>query len=53
MALPALIFAGIGAAASIASGISGSQAAASQNAQAQSNYKATQKAPKKQARNCL
>ena len=50
MALPALIFAGIGAAASIASGISGSQAAASQNAQAQSNYEAQKKAAEEQAR---
>lgn len=50
MALPALIFAGIGAAASIAGGISGSQAAASQNAQAQSNYEAQKKAAEEQAR---
>lgn len=50
MALPAVIFAGIGAAASLASGISGSQAAASQNAQAQANYEAQKKAAEAQAR---
>ena len=50
MALPALIFAGVGAAASIASGISGAASASSQNAQAQANYEQQKKAAAEQAR---
>jgi hypothetical protein len=50
MALPALIFAGVGAAASLASGISGAAAASSQNAQAQANYEQQKKAAEEQAR---
>ena len=50
MALPALIFAGVGAAASLASGISGAAAASSQNAQAQANYDQQKKAAAEQAR---
>lgn len=49
MALPALIFAGIGAAASVASGIAGASQAASANAQAQDNYEAQQRAAQKAA----
>jgi hypothetical protein len=50
MALPALIFAGVGAAASLASGISGAASASSQNAQAQANYEQQKKAAAEQAR---
>ena len=50
MALPALIFAGVGAAASLASGISGAASASSQNAQAQANYEQQKKASAEQAR---
>src|SRR5210317_1702507 len=50
MALPALIFAGVGAAASLASGISGAASASSQNAQAQANYEQQKKAAEEQAR---
>lgn len=49
MALPALIFAGIGAAASVASGVVGASQASSQNAQAQANYEAQKRAAEKQA----
>lgn len=47
--LPALIFAGIGAAASVASGIAGASQAASANAQAQDNYEGQQRAAQKAA----
>ena len=50
MALPALIFAGVGAAASLASGIAGAASASSQNAQAQANYEQQKKAAAEQAR---
>ena len=50
MALPALIFAGVSAAASLASGISGAASASSQNAQAQANYEQQKKAAAEQAR---
>lgn len=50
MALPALIFAGVGAAASLASGIAGAASASSQNAQAQANYEQQKKASAEQAR---
>jgi len=50
MAVPALIFAGVGAAASLASGISGAASASSQNAQAQANYEQQKKAAAEQAR---
>ena len=50
MALPALIFAGVSAAASLASGISGAASASSQNAQAQANHEQQKKAAAEQAR---
>ena len=50
MAVPALIFAGVGAAASLASGIAGAASASSQNAQAQANYEQQKKAAAEQAR---
>src|SRR5210317_523795 len=50
MALPALIFAGVGAAASLASGISGAASDSSHNAQAQANYEQQKKAAEEQAR---
>jgi hypothetical protein len=50
MALPALIFAGVSAAASIAGGISGSIDAKKRNKQAQSNYDAQKQASERNAR---
>ena len=48
---PAVVLAGVSAAASIAGGIMGSQQAAANNRRAQRNYEEQQKAAKKQAKN--